>query len=220
MSQEIQPYGATTGSALVPFSTEVDDHAAEGLRKITRAGLIAIAVLVLGIGGLMAFLPMAGAVIATGEVSVETNVKSISHPFGGVAADILVSDGDVVKAGDLLIRLDDTVAGAAAEYSGLSLDQLLAKEARLRAVRDGAGAITFPPELIARADEPSVARIMADERRGFALGRQADRRSAPPVAGPHQPGTIRNCQLFQPPCRVWTAGSADRRGAGADARTV
>jgi len=174
VSQALQVVGQGQGTALVPWSTEVEENADQGLRKMTRNGLIAIAVLVFGCGGLMAFLPMAGAVIASGEVSVETHVKQIAHPFGGVAADILVRDGDRVKEGDLLIRLDDTVAGANAEFSGLSLDQLLAKEARLRAVRDGASAVSFPAELHARAaEDPNIAAIMRDEARGFALGRQA-----------------------------------------------
>ncbi len=161
------------GTALVPFSTELDEQADAALGKNTRHGLIAIAILVLGFGGLMAFLPMAGAVIASGEVSVETQIKQIAHPFGGVAADILVSDGDEVKEGDVLVRLDDTVAGANADLTGLSLDQLLAKEARLRASRDGAGSITFPEELLERSNDPIVQRIMEDERREFSLGRTA-----------------------------------------------
>jgi HlyD family secretion protein len=172
VSQALQVVGE--GTDLVPWSTEIEQHADQGLKRMTRNGLIAIAVLVFGCGGLMALLPMAGAVIAPGEVSVETQVKQISHPFGGVAGEILVRDGDRVKEGDVLIRLDDTVAGANAEYTGLSLDQLLAKEARLRAVRDGAASVSFPAELHARAaEDPFVASVMRDEARGFALGRQS-----------------------------------------------
>lgn len=174
MSQALQVLGQGQGGAVVPWSTELEERADHSLKRTTRNGLIAIAVLVFGCGGLMAFLPMAGAVIASGEVSVESHVKQIAHPFGGVAADILVRDGDKVKEGDLLIRLDDTVAGANAEFTGLSLDQLLAKEARLRAVRDGLAAVNFPAELRARAaEDPNVAAIMRDEARSLTLSRQA-----------------------------------------------
>ena len=174
MSQALQVIEETGSRALVPWNTELEERTEASLNKMVRNGLIAIAVLVFGIGGLMALLPMAGAVIAPGEVTVETRVKQISHPFGGVVADILVRDGDEVKAGDVLIRLDDTVAGAAAEYTGMSVDQLLAKEARLRALRDGAGGVSFPAELRARAaNDPVVRQIMADEARGFQLERQA-----------------------------------------------
>lgn len=173
MSQALDIYRAGNATALAPYVQEQNERSDASLRKITRYGLIAIAVLVFGAGGLMAFLPMSGAVLATGEVAVESYVREIAHPFGGVAAEIVVRDGDEVKAGDLLIRLDDTVAGASAEFSGLSLDQLLAREARLRAVRDGAGGIAFPAELTGRADEPGIARMMADEHREFQLSRQA-----------------------------------------------
>lgn len=174
MTQQLQVVGDTGSRALVPWSAQVEDDAAQGLRRTTRYGLIAIAVLVFGFGGLMALLPMAGAVIASGEITVETQVKKIAHPFGGVISEILVRDGDRVGQGDVLIRLDDTVAGANAEYSGFSLDQLLAKAARLRALRDGAGAVSFPEELRERAaQDPFVASIMRDEARGFVLERQA-----------------------------------------------
>ena len=174
MSQELQLLDSRPGQALVPYGGEVEEEASVKLRRTTRNGLIAIAVLVFGFGGMMAFLPMAGAVIATGEVSVESSVKAIAHPYGGVAAEIAVSDGDEVKEGDLLIRLDDTVASANADYSGFSRDQLLAMEARLRAVRDNAGGVSFPAELRARAaEDPFVASIMRDEARGFTLERQA-----------------------------------------------
>ncbi|CDO37116.1 HlyD family type I secretion periplasmic adaptor subunit [Novosphingobium sp. KN65.2] len=144
-----------------------------GLSALLRLGLGAVAVLVLGFGVLIAFLPMAGAVIAPGEVSVETHVKEISHPFGGVAKAILVEDGDHVHKGQALIRLDARVAGAAAQYIGLDLDQLLAKEARLRALRNNAANIAFPDELRSRSEKPQVATILADERRSFELERAA-----------------------------------------------
>ncbi|AIT80757.1 rhizobiocin secretion protein RspE [Novosphingobium pentaromativorans US6-1] len=144
-----------------------------GLSGLLRLGLGAVALLVLGFGSLIAFLPMAGAVIAPGEVSVETHVKEISHPFGGVAKAILVEDGDHVRRGQPLIRLDSRVAGAAAQYTGLGLDQLLAKEARLRAMRSNTAQIDFPAELRSRAADPQVASILADERRSLELDREA-----------------------------------------------
>lgn len=144
-----------------------------GLSRLVKIGLAAVAVLVLGFGTLIAFLPMAGAVIAPGEVAVETHVKEISHPFGGVAADILVQDGSRVKKGQVLLRLDSKVSGAAAQFTGLSLDQLLAREARLRAIQSGAEAVTFPAELQDRADDPQIAAILDDESRSFRLARSA-----------------------------------------------
>lgn len=160
-------------SMLVRPPAALPARAGTDIDRLVRLGLGAVAVLVLGIGGLTAALPMAGAVIAPGEVTVETHVKELSHPFGGVAQDILVRDGDHVKAGQVLVRLDSKVAGAAAEYTGLGLDQLLARAARLRAVQSGAASVTFPAELRGKANDPAVRAAMADEERSFALGRQA-----------------------------------------------
>lgn len=164
---EASPLPIRAPAAPPPAGAELD--------RLVRLGLGAVAVLVLGIGGLAAVLPMAGAVIAPGEVTVESHVKEISHPFGGVAADIRVRDGDHVKAGQVLVRLDSRVSAAAAEYTGLGLDQLLARAARLRAVQAGAASVAFPAELQGRAGDPAVRAAMADEARGFALARQARR---------------------------------------------
>ncbi|HUD95766.1 HlyD family type I secretion periplasmic adaptor subunit [Sphingobium sp.] len=161
------------GAAMRSLVPHEDEFSERGLSRLARHGLIAIGILVLGLGGLITLLPMAGAVIAPGEVTVETHVKEISHPFGGVAADILVRDGDRVRRGQVLVRLDNTVAGAVAEFTGLSLDQLLARAARLRALQAGAGAVTFPSELTAKSSDPAVRAILDDERRSFELERGA-----------------------------------------------
>lgn len=173
MSEPARLLPSGGGAVVAATSPSVSDHIEQGLSGLVRLGFAAVAVLVFGLGSLMAFLPMAGAIIAPGEVAVETHVKEISHPFGGVAADILVREGDHVKKGQALIRLDSKVSGAAARYTGLGLDQLLAREARLRAVLSGAAAVVFPPELGARADDPRVGAIMEDERRSFELARSA-----------------------------------------------
>src|SRR3546814_1408776 len=78
-----------------------------------------------------------GAVVGSGEVAVASKVKTIAHPDGGVIAQILVRDGDRVKAGDPLLRFDTTVTAAGASLSETSLDPLLAHGARMRAERDG-----------------------------------------------------------------------------------
>lgn len=143
------------------------------LRKTIRGAMIIVAVLVVGLGGLAATIPITGAVIAPGAISVESSVKNIAHPFGGVVADILVKDGDRVAANQVLVKLDTTVSGAASDLTGQSVDQLLAREARLIAERDGAGTIAFPAELTSRADEPQVAAILADETRNFDVRRSA-----------------------------------------------
>ncbi|EJU14722.1 rhizobiocin secretion protein RspE [Sphingomonas sp. LH128] len=131
--------------------------------------------LVFGLGGLAAFLPMTGAVIGPGEVTMSSHVKEIGHPAGGVVADIMVRDGDHVSKGQPLIRLDSRVSGAAATYTGENVDQLLARAARLTAERDNGADVAFPAELRARANDPNVAALMEQERRTFSLRRDARR---------------------------------------------
>lgn len=150
------------------------DYSPEGqLRRGLRRGMLIICVLVLGLGTMAATLPMTGAVIAPGSVSVATFVKQIAHPFGGVVADVQVRDGDRVSAGQVLMRFDDRVSGANAELTGESLDQLLARSARLVAERDALGRIAFPAELLSRSDDPNITVLMREEEVAFRLRRVA-----------------------------------------------
>lgn len=117
---------------------------------------------------LAALVPIGGAVLGSGTVGVESRVKRIAHPFGGVIAEILVRNGQRVAKGQLLIRLDDKVTGADATYSSLTVEQLLAQRARLEAERVGASTIAFPPELTV-ANTPSARKAMEDEARLFRM---------------------------------------------------
>lgn len=119
---------------------------------------------------LAALVPIGGAVLGSGKVGVETRVKRIAHPFGGVIAEVLVRNGQHVDKGQLLMRLDDKVTGADATFSSLTVEQLLAQRARLEAERMGASGIAFPPEL-SRAGTPSAQKAMSDELRLFQLKR-------------------------------------------------
>jgi HlyD family secretion protein len=168
MSGEIIPAGATP--AIVLQGGFQPDRA---LKQNLRRGMMLTGILVLGLGGLAAFLPMSGAVIAVGSVSVAHYVKEIGHPFGGVIAAVFVRDGDHVTAGQPLIKIDDSVTGASAKYTGENVDQLEARAARLVAERDGLPGIIFPPSLLQRASDPSIAALMDQESRAFILRRQS-----------------------------------------------
>jgi len=153
-----------------PVEDLVDPKAA--LKRNLRIGLIAVAVLVFGLFGLAALVDIRGAVIATGEVSVESKVKKIAHPTGGVISEIYVRDGARVKAGDVLMRLDSRVSGVSASVSEAGLDQLLAMRARLEAERDSRPYPVFPAQLVRRQD-PSARSAIAEESRLFRLRQQA-----------------------------------------------
>jgi len=141
-------------------------------RHLLTGGLIVL-LLAFGVGGWAATTPIAGALIAQGSIVVDSNVKKVQHPTGGVVGKLNVQDGDRVKAGDILVQLDDTITRANLAIVTKGLDELAARKARLEAERDGAETIKFPPELLARANEGAAAVAVANERKLFELRRSA-----------------------------------------------
>ena len=133
------------------------------LDKELRTGLRVLAVACVLGGGWFFFMPLAGAVVVPGNLVVESNVKTIQHPTGGVVADIRVVNGTRVKAGDLLVRLDATQARASLQVVSKQLDELRARIARLAAERDGRARIGFSTELAARSSDETVQTLLASE---------------------------------------------------------
>jgi HlyD family type I secretion membrane fusion protein len=149
------------------------DPGAERLRRRTRRAYILIVVLVVGCFGLAALLQVGGAVVGSGEVAVESSVKTLAHPTGGILTAVLVRDGDHVAKGQVLMKFDVGVSSIGMESAALGLEQLRARRARLEAERDGAGSVLFPPELTASTD-PKARDAMMREQRLFGL-RQRER---------------------------------------------
>jgi HlyD family secretion protein len=145
--------------------TSDDDDPRRLIRKFNLMGLSLLALLVGGIGGWAATGKLAGAVMAPATVVVESNVKKVQHPTGGVVGEILVKEGALVQAGEVLMRLDETVTRATLGVVRSQLDELTARQARLNAERDGHDAAAFPTDLAMRAAEPSVALAIASEER-------------------------------------------------------
>ncbi len=131
------------------------------------AGLAIIIALFAGVGFWAAKTEISGAVIAQGTVVVESSVKKVQHPTGGIVGEIHVKNGDFVGAGDLLLRLDETVTRANLQMISKQLDELAVREARLKAERDGASEIAVPPELLARQSEQGIEEIIKGERSLF-----------------------------------------------------
>jgi HlyD family secretion protein len=139
------------------------------LRLHTIGGLAVLALLVGGLGGWAATTEISGAVVASGTLVVDSNVKKVQHPTGGIVGELLVRDGNRVKAGDLVMRLDDTVTRANLAIVVKSLDELAARQARLEAERDDQDSVRFPDDLVARTDNPDVSRTVMGEKRLFDL---------------------------------------------------
>ncbi|CAN0139630.1 unnamed protein product, partial [Phaeothamnion confervicola] len=137
------------------------------LRNLNLAGFALMALLVGGVGVWAATAQLAGAVIASGVVVVESSVKKVQHPTGGIVGQIFVRDGDVVEAGQVVMRLDDTVTRSTLGVVRSQLDELLARESRLTAERDGAEVIEFHQELIDRRQERTVIVATSGESKLF-----------------------------------------------------
>jgi HlyD family secretion protein len=104
---------------------------------------------------------------------VDSNAKKVQHPTGGIVTELHARDGDRVKAGDVLVRLDETVTRANLSIVSKDLDQLIAQKARLESERDGLEDVLMPAELASRVNDPQVASIMEGERKLFSLRRAA-----------------------------------------------
>lgn len=132
------------------------------------SGLVALAVLFGGFGVWSVASNIAGAIVVSGQIEVEQNRQIVQHPDGGVVAEIAVVEGDVVKAGDLLIRLDGAAIHSELAIVEGQLFELLARRARLTAERDDASVITFAVELRDIAlTRPDVAELMDGQVRLF-----------------------------------------------------
>lgn len=130
-------------------------------------GLVVVTLLTCGIGGWASTAQISGALIAPGSIVVDSNVKKVQHPTGGVVGEVRARDGDRVKAGDIVVRLDDTVTKASLAIVTKGLDGLLARRARLLAEQDGADRIIFPPELMESFANPDVRSLIGNEVKLF-----------------------------------------------------
>jgi HlyD family secretion protein len=128
-----------------------------------RTGLRILLVAALLGGGWLALVPLAGAVVVPGNLVVQSSVKAIQHPTGGVVAEIKATNGMGVAAGDLLLRLDATQVQASLQMVRKQLDEVGARIARLTAERDGLDQPQTPAALLARAAEDNVRSLLASE---------------------------------------------------------
>ena len=141
----------------------------QSISRHTLAGLVIVIVLAGGVGGWAGTMTLSGALIAQGSVVVDSNVKKVQHPTGGIVGELRVKDGDRVRQGDIVVRLDDTVTRANLAIVTKGLDELYARKARLESERDGNDAVKFPADLLARANDPDIASIVDGERKLFQL---------------------------------------------------
>src|SRR4051812_26221397 len=147
------------------------------IRMHVIASLAVCLLLVLGFGGWAATTDLAGAVIAEGQIVVDTNVKKVQHPTGGIVGKLFVREGDHAKTGDILLRLDDTQTQANLAIIVKSMIELQARKAREEAERDGAETMTLPVELMSRLasrqGDPETLAVVEGEGKLFQIRRAA-----------------------------------------------
>ncbi|WGW04916.1 HlyD family type I secretion periplasmic adaptor subunit [Tropicibacter oceani] len=131
-------------------------------------GLLALLVLVGGFGTWAATTQISGAIVASGQITVDQNRQVVQHPDGGVVSAILVQEGDTVAAGDTLLRLDPSVLQSKLTIIEGQYFELMARRGRLQAERDDAAEIHFADEVLERAEtDPEVAELVGGQRNLF-----------------------------------------------------
>ena len=142
-------------------------HLPDSCKGSVLAGAAIVAFAFAGLGGWAAVAPLNSAVVAHGQLSVESSRKSIQHREGGIVKAILVHDGDHVAAGQVLIRLADAKAESTLEDLRGQMDAALADLARLSAARDERSDIAFPAQWTDAGHEAlkAAARNQLDESR-------------------------------------------------------
>ncbi|MDE8762003.1 MULTISPECIES: HlyD family type I secretion periplasmic adaptor subunit [Rhizobium] len=133
------------------------DHRSS-LRRYGLSGLALIAVFAGSFGAWSAFVPLSGAVVASGHFEVDGSIKKVQHKSGGVVSDILVHDGQRVSEGQVVMRLDPTMVRSELQIVVHQLANLRMTAARLRGERDGLEefhrpARILPPEEAVFEDE-------------------------------------------------------------------
>lgn len=159
---QTRPPGTWDGEAALPHDT----------RQPMRLGLL---VLGIGLGGFLlwaALAPLDEGVPTQGTVSIDTKRKPVQHLSGGLLSEILVREGEVVEAGQVVARMNASATLANFETSRQRYLGMLASEGRLLAEQKGASTIAFDAEVL-DSNEPMVQQQVATQRALFVSRRQA-----------------------------------------------
>ncbi len=166
MSDVAMPTHATIGTGRkLAGMNEID--VPDGIRANLVLGMATCFLLVAGGGLWLGVTRIAGAVIAPATVVVESNVKKLQHQTGGTIGGIFARDGDHVKAGDVLVRLDDTLTRANLRIISQDLDRATVRLARLEAEQRGLAEMQLPASIRARMGDLQVAALVSGERAVF-----------------------------------------------------
>jgi HlyD family type I secretion membrane fusion protein len=142
----------------------IDPASGVDLRRAARAGMLIVALALLGGGAWLAMAPLSGAVIAPGFVKIDLNRKVVQHQEGGIVKQVLVRDGERVRQGQALVVLGDVRVDAQVELLRKQLDAEHVRAARLEAERAYPAELRLPRALASRAGEPTLGEVLEREQ--------------------------------------------------------
>lgn len=157
------------------FGSEPDLKGQELTDRVRRpivVGSAVIGAMVLGLGVWAGVTPLSSGVSAPGQVRVESNRKVLRRREPGVVKQILVREGDRVRPGQALLVFDDVQARAGFDVMRNQADAALTQLARFQAEATGKAGVTFPPEIMARMNDPRVAAMVRDQQFLFSSRQQ------------------------------------------------
>ena len=162
-----------------PLTESMEDSKKSGRpsssnKQVITIGLAFVALIFLGLGAWAATAPLARAISAAAVLVVKGERKKVQHLEGGIVSNLYISEGDLVKEGQILLSLDPLQANANVERYYNQLDQLLAKEARLAAELRGEEYITFSGPILNKSkNNPEFFEIIETEQQNFEARRQS-----------------------------------------------
>jgi protease secretion system membrane fusion protein len=150
-----------------------DESAFSDTGRPARIGLWALG---LGFGGFLLWAglaPLDEGVPSQGMVVIDTKRKAVQHLTGGIVKEVLVREGQIVKEGEVLIRLDEATARANYESVRQRYLGLRAMQGRLLAEQAGRGSIEFHPDLKAAQSDPLIRHQVLTQEQLFRARRSA-----------------------------------------------
>lgn len=165
---------STTATSLAAGAGPAAAVAVPAASEAKRAGRIGLWALAIGFGGFLlwaALAPLDEGVPGQGLVAIDTKRKAVQHLSGGIVKEVLVREGDEVKEGQLLIRLDEAVVRANYEAARQRYLGLRAMQGRLVAEQTGTAKIAFHPDLEKASADPLIRQQMLNQEQLFVTRR-------------------------------------------------
>ena len=168
MAKSLLSMDKKTGAAHDVSASDATEKVAK--KEGANPGRIGLWALLIGFGGFLlwaALAPLDEGVPAQGTVAIDTKRKAVQHLSGGIVEEVLVGEGDEVKEGQLLIKLDSAVARSNHEAVRQRYLGLRAMQGRLLAEQAGQTSITFHPDLVAASSDPLIRQQMQNQEQLF-----------------------------------------------------